>query len=644
MVGLGFKKGDVPAYAVTNATSSQVIPKRTWNDGSLKHAIICGTQTLTKDVPTTITVSTSASAPTGTALVAADIATAAPSASFQAGSIGTVNLSSLLASPFRTWISGPQMVECHYRANVGSDTTLRVWFYVRLWASGLMWVRVVPTSGYLNILPLGDQDSSDQDRSYVPTIIIGGTTVYDNGAGALTHYAHTRYSAEGWIGTPDPQITPKHETRYLISTKLVPNYWKFGPDSSTLDALYQDYAYGQNGNMEVDMHAAGDNPMIALLPRWDALYINSDGDARAYRSVIANAKALNSYPIVWWDSSTHLPARPSDRTNWSVYGPSGNGNDWWPAGSLIFENAHHPNVSYLAYLLTGDYYFLETLESYVSTLYFFNNPSLGSGTSRIMGGQTRGVAWQNRSIGVLAGIGPDSDTIVDDFKNLLAFQATYWKSVLDAAGANQTGYIFSYEIETTWTFVGAASPWMQNFWVMSYGFISDLEPLASMTTWNAVRDHLYKSIVGFLGASSSTGYCYTRASNYAVGVSPTTSPDITTWGPTWAEIWDRTRVDPELGFPDDPCGSTLLGSSGGLPALASQGYWGITLSAISYAVDHGATGASAAYARMTGATNWSDVENSTASTPTGFNNDPKWGIIPRTAAPSSSGTLGLFLR
>jgi hypothetical protein len=45
--------------------------------------------------------------------------------------------------------------------------------------------------------------------------------------------------------------------------------------------------------------------------------------------------------------------------------------------------------------------------------------------------------------------------------------------------------------------------------------------------------------------------------------------------------------------------------------------------AIAHAVDHGATGAADAFARMTGATNWSSVENS------GFDDIPIWGIVPR---------------
>jgi hypothetical protein len=49
--------------------------------------------------------------------------------------------------------------------------------------------------------------------------------------------------------------------------------------------------------------------------------------------------------------------------------------------------------------------------------------------------------------------------------------------------------------------------------------------------------------------------------------------------------------------------------------------------AIAYAVDHGAPGAAAAFARLTGASNWNAIATS------GFDDLPIWGIVPR-------GTLG----
>src|SRR2546423_1249196 len=84
----------------------------------------------------------------------------------QLGSSGTVTLSSLLATPFRTWISGPEMVEAHYRSAVGSDPTLVVWFHVRLYKGGQIWIRTAVENGYVNV--------ATTDKVYVPNVTVNG--------------------------------------------------------------------------------------------------------------------------------------------------------------------------------------------------------------------------------------------------------------------------------------------------------------------------------------------------------------------------------------------------------------------------------------------------------------------------------------
>ena len=73
---------------------------------------------------------------------------------------------------------------------------------------------------------------------------------------------------------------------------------------------------------------------------------------------------------------------------------------------------------------------------------------------------------------------------------------------------------------------------------------------------------------------------------------------------------------------DAYCGNTLEGDSGGAPGLPT-GYYANLLPAIAYAVDHHAPGAAAAWARLTGATNWSSFATS------GFEDEPVWAVVPR---------------
>ena len=618
-VGLGFKKGDVPSAVSLNLPNQQVVVKSSWNDGSVKHAIASGRAAFTANTPLTVNVLPQAGS-SGTATTCSNIQTAAPTASVQLGSIGTVSLASLLASPFRTWVSGSEMVECHYRSAVGSDPTLVVWYHVRLYADGRMWVRAVVENGYLDV--------TTSDKSYVPTVIIGGTTVYNNGGASLTNYAQTRWTVEGWIGG-DPGITPQHDARYLEAAKLVPNYMNRTPSSSALNALYQTYTpMTTSSGWTQNMSDPGFQYQIGLLPRWDALWVTSNADSHAYQSVLANAKALNSYQIVWNDSATSLPTLPANRPTWSYCGPGCGGGNTFFGGPLGWDVAHHGSGGYLAYLLTGDYFYLDTMEDQAASCYLIQNSGNGSGNNRALGSQTRGVAWCLRTIGQLVGIGPASDTQVSGYQAWLAGLATILSNTAQQPGMNPLGYVYSYELATNayGTGVGTLAPWQEHFFTQSVAMVSDLEPFSNMTTWLALRTYLDLAPVGIAGPSNTVGaFSFTQAGSYNLQVAPLPSTPIGQWGPNWGAVWTTNygAVAPD---------NTLHGTSGSDPLNACIGIWGNFMPALAYAVDHGSAGASAAWTRFTGASNYSSINNCTATVPAdagNWNDTPIWGIVPR---------------
>src|SRR5690606_16857651 len=210
-VGMGFGEGDA-TNVVCDLEHYQVDVKRRWLDGSVKHAIISGRAALTASTPLTVNV-TAGTPPAGAAMAESDIIAAAPTASVQCGSFGTVSLASLLGSPFRTWIAGPELIECHYRADVGGGTLLAVWFHVRLYADGRMRVRATVENGYLD--NGSGAVATHTTRTYTATVTIGGTQVHN---ASVTHYPQTSWMAEGWIGG-DPAVTALHDVAYLIGTK-----------------------------------------------------------------------------------------------------------------------------------------------------------------------------------------------------------------------------------------------------------------------------------------------------------------------------------------------------------------------------------------------------------------------------------------
>jgi hypothetical protein len=613
-IGYAFAKGVFPAataLAVDQGTA-QIVVKRQWNDGSIKHVVVSGHVTIAA-AGGSQAIQIAAGTPTGgTPLASSDIANAAPTASVQCGTIGTVTLTSLLASaPFRTWVSGPEMVECHYRGPVGADATLVAWFHVRLYRTGKIWIRAFCENGFV--------DKSKADKSYVPTVTIGGTAVYNPGT-ALNHYSNTRWDAEGWIGG-DPQVTPKHNVAQLISTRLVPNYWKRNPSAAALNGLGQVYTPMSRVGWTQNEGDTGFQNAIGLLPLWDALYCTSS-DPRAYRAVLASARSRGSYPIVFRDSNDNLPTRPSARPNYTVGGDNGGGSNGLTAGSLTWELAHHGCAGYLPYLITGDYYHLETMQYQAGMCYLCNDQGHGAGTSRKLLSQSRAMAWSLRTVGQLAALGP-SDSVTSDYAALLANNMAYWRTKLpdQFTTQNPLGILYSYEVNQPAYDPGHTAVWQQNFAVQTVGFLSDIDPLTDLTVLNLVRDYYYRWPVGLLGSDGPPNYCYTAASAYTVKIASGVLPNAEDMSPcftSWGAVYQNT-----FGAANGTCGTALGGTSAGVPSVACTGYYGNLMPAIAYAVDDGATGAAAAWARFSGASNWNQVETS------GFDDIPMWGVVPK---------------
>ncbi len=610
MVGVGLKKGDVPDTPVLDVDSYQVEVKRRWYDGSAKHVVFSGTYTSTANTPTTITVAKEGTATTGLDLTESDIVTAAPKASVSLGSYGTVSLSALLGTPDRIWLQGPEMVEAHYSEVLsGEGFYLTVKYHVRLYRDGAMFVRAIVENGNMNA------SGSSDDLPIAPAIAIDGEVVFS--APTMIIDKHQRFDAEKWINIQSPETIVSHDTEYLMASGLVPNYWKKGPSDTALDSLIQKYTPLGNADWTAYMPGPSYHKDIGLFPIWDALYLNSYGDARAYRSVITNTRAINSYPIVWSDPATNSPIIISAHPTRTIYGNNGGGSTSWNAEGLTWDIAHQGSAGYLAYLITGDYYFLETMQYQAALNYLFTHSNRGSGLERVIKPvQTRGVAWATRSYGQVAGIAP-LDSFTNDMIAMLDFSAAYWRGVIEQPGMNELGYIYMYESYTTPNDSQGTAPWQHHFWIQTNGYVSDLEYSTDMDNFNFVRDHMYKAVVGISGGNGVDNYCYTRAANYTVAVASSKTSNPIEWYDSWGDVWTTTH-----GSVNNRCGSVLTGGYIGGPAVV-ESYWGNFLPALSYAVEDGAPGAVDSLARLTSADNWEAFEEG------GWENKPQWGIMPR---------------
>ncbi len=137
-----------------------------------------------------------------------------------------------------------------------------------------------------------------------------------------------------------------------------------------------------------------------------------------------------------------------------------------------------------------------------------------------------------------------------------------------------------------------------------------------MTAWNRTRDFVYRVPVGLLGDGGSSAYCFARASAYNITIGSGQLSNLSQAFTNWHDVDVATNGS-------GACSNTLQGSSGGAPDAAAIGYWGSLLPAIAYARDHAATGATAAFGRLTSASNWTAVAVSD------WASSAVWGIVPR---------------
>lgn len=625
-----FRQGQYPdSVIVAGATGHQVVVKRRWLDGSVKLAHIAGRATvaasnnvLFDNVPTTLTL-TPGAAVIGTNLTAASITAAAPTASVAfGGTYAAVDLTSQLASPINTWISGPEMVEATYQALV-PGTGICVVFYVKLYLDGRMQVLVAVRNGYLD--NGAGAIYGGPTYSYIPTITIGGAVVYTS-ATAVTHAAKSTYFARGWIGV-NPQVTPLHDPAYLISTKLVPNY-SYTPTEALLASLTQTAIPLDRGPWPLSMGGTGFQGHIGLLPKWDVCAVKV-AQVRTRNASVAGSEALRSATVNFFDFTTKKPIRPSNFPNWSVGGANQGGVTGGNSGIMDWRDSHHGSAGFVAYLLTGDQHHLETMALQSAFSYLCGDINGGLGTNRFITGQERGIAWKNRTIAQYVSVAPTGDVVADDYRVLFARQMTHWASKGPRnINAGDLGYPTSTSTYSS-TQPLSVAPWMFHFWIQSMGHSWDLEPgfnAVDTASHLAIRDWMYKAIVGILGGNGSANYCYSGASAYNITISAQTfgyfsvkDPDV--FYKTWGEVHTAT-----YGAPNTACGNTMGGLGASAPGASGEGYWANLMPAIAYAVEHNAPGAAVSYARITSSTDYVALRDS------GFANNMVFAVTPRDIA------------
>lgn len=633
-VGFAFRKGDVPAgqSVAGNIANIQVTSKNRWPDGSLKFAVVAGRVPLSANAQFTVALSTG-TANAGSALTTSHLKATGITASIACGAFGTVSWAAAdWDAAFQSWISGPEMSSWVYRKPVGLDPHLVAWLEVRLFAGGAVEVLPWIENGFLRV-------AGPINKSATFTFTLGGTQRFTQ---AIDLPNHCRTALVGgvalsfWLGA-DPQVTPKHDTTYLQSTALVPAYRaSVSPAAVAVTHLAATYAPLQLGNYASVMGTAGYHPSIGLLPEWDALYLTSKSQ-KAYAAVIANGYSAGRFGIHFRDEITNRPLRFSsypylvvgDGSGISSSGASSK-NTYTPAAAgtvpAAWASSHHPSVGFMAYLVTGRWYFMEEVQ-FAATLNYLKNTDIarnfadGVFQSAAGANTTRGAGWAIRTLAQASCITPDADTALRD-EFLTSLQANVdWNHARYVAQANNPfGWVQPY---SDYTGVGDGvyfeAAWMQDFYTAAFGYAKAMEPALSASSATRLTEFFAwkaRSVIGRLGGTALKDYLFSDAAQYTIAVAPSDTADFATGTGPWFSDWGALY------------GATLRTQNPGVAAPLRgayfpdpTSYWGNLQPAIAYAVQHNVPGALDAYRRMTSAGNWPQMVAA-------FNSDAVWAVQP----------------
>lgn len=666
--GHAFAPGQVPHGTLPRAPAAAALdvhPRNRWGDGSLKFALMTGITGFDAGVRRALQLEVGAAPPARIALpvvsagqiegtdIAHDVAgtvrlvDAIDGADLR-GYRGATGVRPAQAGLVRV-LFGELMTESHYYAPFPGAPQLSAFWHVRCFADGRIWVETIVENGFARIGRVAQVDGA-------VTVRVGGQTIYE---GTVRQRHRNRWSRQAWIGG-DPGIVPHHDGAHLCATGLVPNYLMLAPPGSALAGLPQAIDPCRRGPLKVGSAGPGVAVHIGLLSRYDALYVTSNGDARAYRAMLAIEQACNALtmqpadagfawrdertlePIDLWEYRHHSLSNQANPKNGggAVYG----GIDTGPADGWDTDTAHGISAGYLAYLVTGRWFSLDTCRMLACAehLAWGVNGSLAKGYQRWPRIEDRGKGWGLRSIACALAVTPDEGAQGwrEGCKRFLEDGLTWYHELAkpgnNALGvaANLANQYPSYTLDAAGKKVvlyQGTAPFQCAYLLQSLGQHYNV---AAHLVSEEVRDK-WRELVSFhgliqagLAGQHPGGWCYRNFSHYEF---PMRYAEGGQWKffASWADAYEAARAVPPL----DPVSKARedqhvpeVGSCvEGLSLLSSPEpdlRAGQQYAALSYAVDFGTPGAADGYRRITTASNWAKIR-------AGFAAKPEFGIAPR---------------
>ncbi len=509
-----FKEGDVPTEKYigvkvgASEKTTQCNIKNTYSDGSARFAVISAIIPVTADATTTLTLYVATSSSTTGSMTEADMLDTSIedeirltnlSDSGYSGSVTADLNAEIDTGDFDYWLEGSVCTEVIVRESL--NNSLKAYWEVRFYPTASFGIRISHSIENMETQYRGQVGYDVDIQAGTPSL----SSKYSQST--ITHYPQGRWRRTYWVGTEPPEVEIQCNTAYWISTQMISNYdTSIEPTETYIASLYsawggKDTSIMGLGSLNSNWSDSGAHWYIGLSSNYDALHLLS-GDNRIKEMLLENADLLASAPYHWRESDsgeTNYESFMTITDHPSVYSTLSNCDNpgYEDLGTWIgtstsqwsIDRAHTPAVSYYAYLISGEHFYLEEIQYKAANGISMCDPGSvpygrDGSNGRLFDGQTRAVAWTFRDL-IYAGMLSTETSDRTYFNDIIAYNITYFAAKdgtyplqywLPDSNASISGLTASVKYPV--------SPWMDDWLLMTLCSASELGyDLSDTTDW-----------------------------------------------------------------------------------------------------------------------------------------------------------------
>jgi hypothetical protein len=329
------------------------------------------------------------------------------------------------------------------------------------------------------------------DQAFVPAQAFTYDVSVDNAGSvlferkAIAQYPYSNWHKEFWTGAERSKVHVAFDPEYLAKTGAIPEYdFSLGVSQKAIADSVSTQAKAKTGPMNSSqittwMETTGGRTDIGVTTGWAANYlVSQDPDAEAV--MLAQADSAGSVPWHLRDGATNAPVSIDRHPTAWADGRAGTAYKSAPAdqwgsgfdtaqaqtqGGWGLDTAHEPDLSFIPYLITGDHYYLDELESQAAYLTVAGHPGyrkLGQGLFFFVD-QERGIAWNLRDVANAGWIAPDTDPLKATFNgNLLNNLANLASVMAEIHTSGSEGEIEGY-LPDGMSGTNMTAPWQNTY-------------------------------------------------------------------------------------------------------------------------------------------------------------------------------------